>query len=71
MSRCLIKFENVQEALEHYQDGRLERVTEVHLESHRGGDTLMGQDPYALAKNPLRTEDTLGLTMYDPATVAL
>jgi len=71
MSRCLIEFENTREALEHYQDGRLERVTEVHLESHRGGDTLMGQDPYALAKNPLRTEDTLGLTMYDPATVAL
>ncbi len=71
MSRCLLEFEDTQKALQHYQDGRLERVTEVHLESHRGGDTLMGQDPYALAKNPLRTEDTLGLTVYDPSTVAL
>lgn len=71
LTRCLVAFDDQYEALKHYQDGRRDRVTEVHLESHRGGDTLMGQDPYALAKNPLRTEDTLGLTEYDPATVAL
>ncbi len=71
MARAIDTFDSIEEALQRYENARRERVTEVHLESLRGGETLMAQDPYTLAKNPLRTEDTLGLTLYDPATVEI
>lgn len=71
LARALTEFADIDEALRHYENARRERVTLVHVESLAGGERLLGQDPRALAKNPVRTEDSLGLTLYDPATVAL
>ncbi|MEO0574820.1 MAG: FAD-dependent monooxygenase [Pseudomonadota bacterium] len=71
LGRALSEIDDIDEALQRYEDGRRERVTQVHLESQAGGERLTAQDPLALKKQPVRTEDTLGLTLYDPATVAL
>ncbi len=71
LARAIVDFTDIDVALARYEEARRERVTVVHRESMAGGERLTAQDPYALAKNPLRTEDTLGLTEYDPATIAI
>ncbi|MEO0996989.1 MAG: FAD-dependent monooxygenase [Pseudomonadota bacterium] len=71
LARALTEIDDVDDALRRYEAGRRERVTRVHEESLLGGQRLLAQDPMALARKPVKTEDTLGLTQYDPATVAL
>ena len=71
LCRALIKFEGVGEALRRYENARLERVTVIHRESLHGGERLMQQDPDELARRPVVTEETLGLSHYDPATEPL
>lgn len=70
MSRAFCQFDTVDEALQRYELARHERVTIVHRESSKGGEQLVAQDPMALKKN-VRTEDTLGLSVYNAATVAI
>ena len=71
LTRCLDESETTEEALQRYEAARMERVTVVHRESLLGGERLVGTDPYALARNPIRNEDTLGLMRYDPRTVSI
>ena len=71
LCRALVEFDSAEEALRRYEDARLERVTVMHRESLSGGERLMQQDPDKLARKPVITEDTLGLSRYDPATEPL
>ncbi len=71
LCRALIEFEDADEALRRYENARRERVTIIHTESLSGGDRLMQQNPDELARAPVITEDTLGLSSYDPATEPL
>ena len=71
LCRALIEFEEAEEALRRYENARLERVTVIHRESLHGGERLMQQDPDELARRPVVTEETLGLSHYDPATEPL
>ena len=71
LCRALLEFEDADEALRRYENARRERVTVIHRESLSGGDRLMQQDPDELARKPVVTEDTLGLSRYDPATEPL
>ncbi len=68
LCRALVEFKDAGEALRRYENARRERVNVIHAESLSGGDRLMRQDPDELARNPVVTEDTLGLSRYDPAT---
>lgn len=71
LCRALIEFADADEALRRYENARRERVNVIHRESLSGGDRLMQQDPDELARKPVITEDTLGLSRYDPATEPL
>lgn len=71
LARSITEIDDIDDALRRYELGRRERVTQVHLESQKGGERLTSTDPRSLAKQPVRTEDSLGITLYDPATVAL
>ena len=71
LCRALIEFEDLDEALRRYENARRERVHVTHRESLSGGDRLMQQDPDELARRPVVTEDSLGLSRYDPATEPL
>ena len=71
LCRALIEFEEADEALRRYEQARRERVMVIHRESLSGGDRLMQQDPDELARRPVVTEETLGLSRYDPATEPL
>ena len=71
LCRALVEFGPSREALRRYESARRERVTVIHRESLLGGEWLMQQDPYELARHPVTTEDTLGLSLYDPATEPL
>lgn len=71
LCRALLEFGDAQEALRRYENARRERVTVMHRESLSGGERLMQQDPDELAGKPVTTEDTLGLSLYDPATEPL
>ena len=71
LCRALIQFADADEALRRYENARRERVNIIHRESLHGGDRLMQQDPDELARKPVITEETLGLSRYDPATEPL
>lgn len=71
LCRALTGFEEADEALRRYEQARRERVTVIHRESLHGGERLMQQDPDELARRPVVTEETLGLSHYDPATEPL
>ena len=71
LCRSLIGFDEAREALRCYENARRERVTVIHRESLHGGERLMQQDPDELARRPVVTEETLGLSHYDPATEPL
>ena len=68
LARAMSLAENYDEALSRYEAARLERVTLMHRESLLGGERLSGQQTSALKDEPVRTEDSLGITEYDPAT---
>ena len=71
LCRALVECGPSREALRRYESARRERVTVIHRESLLGGERLMQQDPDELARHPVTTEDTLGLSLYDPATEPL
>lgn len=71
LSRAINEFDDLDVALARYEAARRERVTKVHNESLLGGERLVAQDPYELKRQPVRTEDTLGLTLYDPGSESL
>ena len=71
LCRALTGFEDVEQALRRYENARRERVTVIHTESLSGGERLMQQNPDELARKPVVTEDTLGLSGYDPATAPI
>ncbi len=71
LCRALVQFDDANDALRRYENARRERVTVIHTESLSGGDRLMQQDSDELARKPVVTEDTLGLSRYDPATEPL
>ncbi|MEM1090865.1 MAG: FAD-dependent monooxygenase [Pseudomonadota bacterium] len=71
LARALTEFASVDEALQRYQAARYERVTEIHRESLAGGERLMTAHKTLYKSEPVVTEDTLGMTLYDPGTVAL
>ena len=71
LCRALIEFDDAGEALRRYEQARRDRVTVMHRESASGGDRLMQQDPDELARRPVVTEETLGLSHYNPATAPL
>lgn len=68
LARAMSLADSCPEALQRYEAARLERVTLIHRESLLGGDRLSGHETSALKNKPLRTEDSLGITEYDPAT---
>ena len=71
LCRALMEFGDAHEALRRYENARRDRVNVIHRESFSGGERLMQQDPDELARKPVTTEDTLGLSLYDPATEPL
>ena len=71
LCRALIEFKDSGEALRRYEQARRQRAMVIHRESLHGGERLMQQDPDELARRPVVTEETLGLSHYDPATEPL
>lgn len=71
LARALTEFDDIDEALRRYELARYERVTEIHRESLAGGERLLTAYKTLLQAEPLKTEDTLGMTLYDPGTVEL
>lgn len=71
LARALIRFGCTERALLRYENARKDRANVMHTESLSGGERLMQADPYVLGRGPVKTEDTLGLTRYDPATAPL
>ena len=71
LCRALIEFDDAEEALRRYENARCERVNVIHQASLSGGERLMQQDPDELARKPVVTEETMGLSLYDPATEPL
>jgi len=69
LARAISLASSYAEALTRYEAARLERVTLIHRESLLGGERLSGKQTSALKDEPVRTEDSLGITEYDPATV--
>ncbi len=68
LSRALVLSATPDEALRRYQQARQSRLEEIYEESMLGGERLAGEDTAALADRPPRTEDSLGISSYDPAT---
>ncbi len=71
LCRALIEFDDADDALRRYENARRGRVNVIHQASLSGGKRLMQQDPDELARKPVVTEETMGLSLYDPATEAL
>lgn len=71
LARALTEFDDIDEALRRYELARYERVTEIHRESLAGGERLLTAYKTLLQAEPLKTEDTLGMTLYDPGAVEL
>lgn len=71
LARALKQFDQTTEALSRYEQARYDRVTKIHRESLAGGERLLSAYQTLLQAEPLKTEDTLGMTLYDPGTVAL
>lgn len=71
LARCFDAAASPDEALNRYNQARLERVTLLQSESNQGGDRLQSLDPYSLKNQPLKNEDALGIFKYDPVSVAV
>ena len=71
LCRALIEAAGPAEALQLYERARRSRVDEIYEESLLGGERLAGENTKALADRPPRTEDSLGISSYDPATAPL
>ncbi|MEM8983356.1 MAG: FAD-dependent monooxygenase [Pseudomonadota bacterium] len=71
LARSLVEAPTIHDGLLWYERARRERVTEIHRESSLGGERLLNAYKTLLKAEPVRTEDTLGMTLYDPGTVAL
>ncbi|MEM1261295.1 MAG: FAD-dependent monooxygenase [Pseudomonadota bacterium] len=71
LARSLIEAPTTHDGLVWYERARRERVTEIHHESSLGGERLLNAYKTLMKSEPVRTEDTLGMTLYDPGTVAL
>ncbi len=71
LARALIESDDVPTGLLRYERARRERVTEIHHESSLGGERLLTAHKTLLKAEPVRTEDTLGMTLYDPGTVSI
>ena len=71
LCRALVEASAPGEALRRYESARHARVDEIYEESMLGGERLSGEDTHALADRPPRTEDSLGISSYDPATAPL
>lgn len=71
LARAFAASGEVAEALHRYEAARLERVTRIHRESLLGGERLTVPDTDKLRGQAPKTEDTLGITQYDPATVTI
>lgn len=59
---------DVATGLKRYETARHERVTRIHRESLLGGERLSAMSTQSLKNQPPETEDSLGITQYDPAT---
>lgn len=71
LCRALVDAASQADALRRYEAARHARVDEIYEESLLGGERLSGEDTGALADKPPRTEDSLGISSYDPATAAV
>lgn len=71
LARAFVEAAAPAEALQRYQAARRDRVTEIHRESLLGGERLVDPNSDKLKNHPPRTEDSLGITRYDPATAAV
>ncbi len=71
LARALSEFDDTDEALKRYEAARYDRVTQIHKESLAGGERLLSAHKTLFKAEPVKTEDTLGMTQYDPGTVAL
>ncbi len=68
LARAFADSDEPDEALARYEKARHERVTRIHRESLAGGERMTAPSTSALKDKPVRNEDTLGITQYDPAT---
>ena len=57
--------------LQRYEAARHARVTSIHRESLLGGERLSAMGSKTHTNKPPKTEDSLGITEYDPATAAV
>jgi salicylate hydroxylase len=71
LCRALVESSAADEALQRYESARHDRVDIIYEESMLGGERLSGENTEALADRPPRTEDSLGISSYDPATAAV
>ncbi|MFK7954592.1 MAG: FAD-dependent monooxygenase [Lysobacterales bacterium] len=71
LARTLTEISPVGESLKRYENARYDRVTQIHRESMAGGERLLTAHKTLFKAEPVKTEDTLGMTQYDPGTVAL
>lgn len=71
LARCFDASATPDEALDRFNQARIERATLIQSESNLGGDRLQSLDPYSLKNKPVKNEDALGIFNYDPVTVAV
>ncbi|SIN64030.1 salicylate hydroxylase [Parasphingorhabdus marina DSM 22363] len=71
LGRAFAAAGSADEALNIYQNTRLERASTLQSESNLGGDRLQAIVPDAFRNTPVKNEDSLGIFAYNPATVPL
>lgn len=71
LCRAMVEADSQVDALRRYENARHDRVDVIYEESLLGGERLSGENTEALADKPPRTEDSLGISSYDPATAAV
>jgi salicylate hydroxylase len=69
IGRCFAQGASAAEALARYEAARLDRCRFIQAESAAGADRLQSTGP--AEKRLDRSEDSLGIFDYDPATVAI
>lgn len=71
LARCIESASDLEEALARYERARVERTTQVMLESRRNGEQLTSFDPDAYTEEAHRNEESLGLAEYDAVTIPI
>ena len=69
LARALEDSDTLNEALNRYQDARLERTAFIQAESNANAERMQDKDSDSFGKKEIRNEETLGLFAYDCGAV--